>query len=119
MLHHNFKARTISPELRNAEFGRQARVESPGYIGFATYAYFRIELPRLVEGARYLNNVGYAVVQQLNILSNGRLIDRATGETMEMLTELNTPEGKLDMGIYAMVHRKAVDESLSKGGIEF
>jgi hypothetical protein len=74
-------------------FGRKANFTVPRQGDLLKNIYLQFELPFLGTGEKYVNYVGYALIDYIEISIGGTVIDRLTGEWMYINNELSIKSG--------------------------
>jgi hypothetical protein len=101
--HTNFSSETIDQFFKTTpDFGRKVSVTISKNADLLGEIYLSIELPAINEYInssnirktfRWVNNIGYALINNVDIYIGGILIDRHLGEWLHIYNELNLEKG--------------------------
>jgi hypothetical protein len=76
-------------------FGRTAIADLPTKGHLVARIYFACELPALPAGTTYTHSVGHALLDDIQVLLGGKMVDRLDGRLLEVLDEFYTPLEKV------------------------
>ena len=85
----------------DADFGSEIHCEIPRKGDLIRTIYFKATLPQLNDGTIATSNIGYtdsignAMIQYADLIIGGQLVERITGEYMEIHNQLFTPDSKM------------------------
>ena len=94
--HTKFALETLdNPFEETAEFGTIVRCIIPRKGDLLRKLYFRFELPALPNNDLcYTNSVGNVIIEYADLIIGGQLIERITGEYIELYNSLNISDSK-------------------------
>lgn len=74
-------------------FGRKAKFTIPRHGDLLKNMFLQFELPNLSTNQKYVNYIGYALIDYIEISIGGTVIDRQTGEWLYINNELSVKSG--------------------------
>lgn len=86
-----------------ADFGSTAVFKFPS-VGDLIGAILRVDLPALGNDLSYVNNIGHALIEEIQLEIDEQIVDRQTGEWMNWWSQLTTTNSKID-GLNDLIRR--------------
>jgi hypothetical protein len=86
-------------------FGKKSSVVIPRKGDLLSSLILEIKLPALSSGISWINGIGHSLIEEISIEIGGILIDRHTGEYLDIITQLELEHSKKD-GYNQMISKR-------------
>ncbi len=114
--HTNFSMESIGQPFRESvEFGKKSTCIISRKADMVNQMILELELPALQSGVSWINGIGHTMIKTIEIEIGGEVIDRHTGEYLDIFSELTLPNSKKD-GYYKMIGEKKFYTKSSQEG---
>jgi len=117
--HTNFSIESIGQYFRESvEFGKKSTCIISRKADLVNQMILELELPALQSGVSWINGIGHTMIKNIEIEIGGEVIDRQTGEFLDISSELTLPAAKKD-GYYTMIgEQKFYTKSSQEGALK-